>query len=250
VAESGAEFEALLRLMTSIAEGQARTERAIDRLNETLASLLRADAAPTVTREAVARAPRPAAVQLPDREPQVRKPSITWVIGPAENIGWAYGNNARRLSAVIPGYAHKIGVDDADIAIYFDVILAERYPVNARHSILRVGGPRPLDRLYAGDAERMRRGLARFDAIVVLNLQLYRTLAPLHRRVLFIPNALNLEEWSPARHRQAPSTEFTVGFAASAMTKAEAEVKGGHIAEAAAKEASATGGVMADRMAK
>lgn len=237
MAESGAEFEALLRLMASIAEGQARTERAIDRLNETLASLLRADAAPTATREAVARAPRPAAVQLPDRDPQVKKPSITWVIGPAENIGWAYGNNARRLSAVIPGYVHKIGVDDADIAIYFDVILAERYPVNARHSILRVGGPRPLDRLYAGDAERMRRGLARFDAIVVLNLQLYRTLAPLHRRVLFIPNALDLEEWSPARHRQAPSTEFTVGFAASAMTKAEAEVKGGHIAEAAAKEA-------------
>lgn len=238
MAESEAKFELLLlRWMESIAEGQARTERAIDRLNETLASLLRADAAPAVPHEAAPRAPRPPGLQLPDPDPQTGKPTITWVIGPPENVGWAYGNNARRLAAVIPGFAHTIGVDDADIAVYFDVILAERYPVNARHSVVRVGGPRPLERLYGLDPERMRRGLARFDAVVVLNLQLYRLLAPLHRRVLFIPNALKLDEWSPASRARSLPAEFTVGFAASATTKAEAEVKGGHIAEAAAKQA-------------
>lgn len=166
-------------------------------------------------------------------KPGTGRARISWIIGPAENIGWAYGNNARRLSAHMPGFDHQIAVEDADIAVYFDVIVAERYPVRARHSIVRIGGPRPLERIYGSDPARMRAGLARFDAVIVLNLALYRMIAPLHPRVVLIPNALDLAEWHPTRARNRKSSDFTVGFAASANSTKEMEVKGVGVAEGA-----------------
>ncbi|MDB5378374.1 MAG: hypothetical protein JWR00_2820, partial [Rubritepida sp.] len=124
----------------------------------------------------------------------------------------------------------------ADVAVYFDVIVAERFPVKARHSIVRVGGPRPLDRLYGSDPDRMRDGLAKFDAVVALNLALYRQLAPLHPRVVLIPNALDLREWNAEGRRKSLPADFTVGFAASATSPAEIKVKGVAVAEGAAQE--------------
>jgi glycosyltransferase involved in cell wall biosynthesis len=178
------------------------------------------------------------ALRLPPRRFS-RTLSVSWVIGPKENAGWAYGNNARRLSQQLPEFDHVIGTEDADVAVYFDVIVAERYPVKARHSVVRVGGPRPLDRLYGSDPARTRDGLAKFDAVIALNLELYRRLAPLHPRVVLIPNALDLREWHTEGRRKSLPPEFTVGFAASATSPAEIKVKGVAVAEGAVQETGA-----------
>ena len=105
----------------------------------------------------------------PQPAPATQVKTINWVIGPPENIGWAYGNNAERLAKRLSGYKHVVSSDQpADIAVYFDALVAERYPVKARKSVLRIGGPRPLDRLFGSDEEAMRKALSKFDAIIAL----------------------------------------------------------------------------------
>lgn len=169
---------------------------------------------------------------LGSAEPSVRK-LINWVIGPADNIQWAYGNNAKRLSSQLANYDHKIGDTGAsDIAVYFDAKVADRYKVDAKTSVLRIGGMRPLDSMFGDDLEKMREAFAKFDAIIALNGELYLRAARVHDNVHLIPNAVDLEAWRPAS--EPKDDIFTVGFAASLKSSAEAEVKGLAIAEAAA----------------
>ena len=70
-----------------------------------------------------------------DTEPRfaaAKAPLINWVIGPDDNHGWAYGNNARRLSKQLGNYRHVINsVERADVAVFFDPLVAERYPAEA-----------------------------------------------------------------------------------------------------------------------
>lgn len=166
--------------------------------------------------------------------------SVNWVIGPPDNIGWAYGNNAKRLAGRLGDYHHVISSQTAsDVAIYFDALVAERYPVEARKSILRIGGPRPLDRLYGDDLEAMRRAFSKFDAIIALSADLYFRALRAHDNVYLIPNALDLKEWHPSRRKRDEHAPFTVGFAASLKSSAEAEVKGRAIAEGAVERVGA-----------
>jgi glycosyltransferase involved in cell wall biosynthesis len=166
--------------------------------------------------------------------------TINWVIGPPDNIGWAYGNNAKRLAGRLTNYKHVISAQaPSDVAIYFDALVAERYPVEARKSILRIGGPRPLDRLYGDDLEAMRRAFSKFDAIIALSAELYFRALRAHENVYLIPNALDLKEWHPSRRKRDEHAPFTVGFAASLKSSAEAEVKGRAIAEGAVERVGA-----------
>lgn len=166
--------------------------------------------------------------------------TINWVIGPPDNIGWAYGNNAKRLAGRLTNCKHVISAQTpSDVAIYFDALVAERYPVEARKSILRIGGPRPLDRLYGDDLEAMRRAFSKFDAIIALSAELYFRALRAHENVYLIPNALDLKEWNPSRRKRDEHAPFTVGFAASLKSSAEAEVKGRAIAEGAVERVGA-----------
>jgi glycosyltransferase involved in cell wall biosynthesis len=166
--------------------------------------------------------------------------TINWVIGPPDNIGWAYGNNAKRLAGRLANYKHLISAQTpSDVAIYFDALVAERYPVEARKSILRIGGPRPLDRLYGDDLEAMRRAFSKFDAIIALSADLYFRALRAHENVYLVPNALDLKEWHPSRRKRDVHAPFTVGFAASLKSSAEAEVKGRAIAEGAVERVGA-----------
>ena len=166
--------------------------------------------------------------------------TINWVIGPPDNIGWAYGNNAKRLAGRLGDYKHVISAQTpSDVAIYFDALVAERYTVEARKSILRIGGPRPLDRLYGDDLEAMRRAFSKFDAIIALSAELYFRALRAHENVYLVPNALDLKEWHPTRRKRDDHAPFTVGFAASLKSSAEAEVKGRAIAEGAVERVGA-----------
>jgi glycosyltransferase involved in cell wall biosynthesis len=168
-----------------------------------------------------------------------KRKTINWVIGPADNIAWAYGNNAKRLAAKLKAFNHTIaGKDPSDIAVYFDAVVAERFEVKAKKSILRIGGPRPLDRLYGDDIEKLRQGLAKFDAIIALSGELYLRAAKVHPRVYLVPNALNLSDWKPIGKKT--TSQFTVGFAASLKSSAEIEVKGESIARGAVARVGAT----------
>jgi glycosyltransferase involved in cell wall biosynthesis len=158
--------------------------------------------------------------------------SINWVTGPKENLNWAYGNNAKRIADKLAGYEHVISSEGrADIAVYFDALIAERCAVRADKSVLRLGGPRPLQRLFGDDTAALGTFLGRFDAVVALSAELYLKASRLHPNVRFIPNALDLEWWTPIERDS--SRPFTVGFAASMQSKAEIESKGYALAQEA-----------------
>lgn len=209
----------------SIEKSSREISRLTAAVKKTLA-MLEAGGAPAVAPAAVA----PAVVAKRNGK------SINWVIGPPDNIGWAYGNNAKRLSERLKDYDNRISdTQSSDIAVYFDALVAERFPVQARRSILRIGGPRPLDRLYGDDVEAMRAGFEKFDAIIALNNDLYLRASKAHPNVHLIPNALDLSKWTPKARKVSEDRPFTVGFAASLKSSAEAEVKGLAIAEGAAR---------------
>lgn len=188
----------------------------------------RPPARPSASREAPA-----APLIQPDRSSPTL---VNWVIGPRDNLGWAYGNNATRLAAEMPEWRHVIsGGEPADLVLYFDALVADRYPAHGRRSVLRVGGARPLDKLYGNDSEALREGLARFEAIITLSPSLQRRVAAVHPNVVFIPNGIDLTHWQPARLQRAEERSFTVGFAASVTSTAERDVKGLDVAIEAAR---------------
>jgi len=256
----GEEIKELRRSIKKLTGSMDVSAAQIRRLTEVMEIVLqRLDAAPQSAPSApavltplvpVADAPlaSPSLVRAPDQAVRadaaeaVAAPTrtINWVIGPPDNIGWAYGNNAKRLAGRLTNYKHVISAQTpSDVAIYFDALVAERYPVEARKSILRIGGPRPLDRLYGDDLEAMRRAFSKFDAIIALSGELYFRALRAHENVYLIPNALDLKEWHPSRRKRDEHAPFTVGFAASLKSSAEAEVKGRAIAEGAVERVGA-----------
>lgn len=234
IARLATAIEAALQLLANRAEpGRAELGRAKAR------ELSPAPTPESLPAPALVSAETPAALPaaIPAPRPRSDKRTVNWIIGPADNVAWAYGNNAKRLAERLPDFEHSVaGSEASSVAVYFDAIVAERYPAEARRSVLRIGGPRPLDRLFGDDVEAMRKGLKRFDAIIALNGELYLRVSRAHGNVHLIPNALDLAEWTPAR-RIVTERPFTVGFAASLKSSAEAEIKGYPLVKAATERA-------------
>jgi len=164
------------------------------------------------------------------------KPTMNWVMNP-DNVGWAYGNNARMLSAELPEFEHIIDGHDieTDVALYFDIKIFKRRGRSAKRNILRVGGPRPVHLTYGDDHEKLRKDIAVFDGVIVLNEHLFEIFSPLHPNVHLIPNALDLHEWTPSRLQQK-ERPFTVGFAGNLSTTKEAHIKGFGFVDEACKQ--------------
>lgn len=145
------------------------------------------------------------------------RPVVNWVLGHEATAGWAYTNNFLRLSQSLPGFDHVSNSEGpADVAIYFDVLIARDYPAISSKAIVRAGGPRPLDIVSGGDPERLRLALEKFDCVIALNSGLHQRASALHRNVALIPNGLDLSLWNPASLRRDPTRLFTAGFAGMA----------------------------------
>ncbi len=151
---------------------------------------------------------------------------ISWMLGGQASNGWAYAINTNRLVAELPFYRHTLNQADAsaDIAIYFDALIHTGTSQRGRHNILRLGGPRPLHRLFRGDIEKSLGYLRRFDAIIALNDDLARFARMSGVATYVVPNALDLGEWcSSYDPHRAP---FVAGFAASVSETEERRLKG------------------------
>lgn len=186
-------------------------------------------------RWAIPTARRLNAALMPDGSPPApqRKPTLNWVMNP-DNVGWAYGNNARMLAAHLPEFEHIIDGHNmqTDVALYFDIKIYKMRGKMARRNILRVGGPRPLALTYGNDTASLKADLEAFDGVIVLNQALYDLLSPLHPNVVLIPNALDLSSWHPTK-RPRPERPFTIGFAGNLSTSKEAHIKGFRFVEQA-----------------
>jgi glycosyltransferase involved in cell wall biosynthesis len=169
-------------------------------------------------------------------------PRVLWLYGSEEQFDWAYGVNARRLAAQLEKFEHTIGVRSRsrwtryDIKFSFDLLIAEQYRhrrIPARKSVLRVGGPAPLEKVSGGDRGVLAERLAIADGIIVLSQELEEMLSPLHPRVFFVPNGLDLEDWNPKALSPPASRPFRAGLAASLRREKELSSKGYHIAREA-----------------
>lgn len=163
--------------------------------------------------------------------------SVNWVVMP-DNHGWAYGNNAKRLSAALAGFDHQFDRQSPgdDIALYFDIRIFKKVGKLGRANVLRVGGRRPLDIQYGDNWEDLAKDLQNFDAVIALNSELQQLVAPLHRNVSVIPNGIDSVSWCPAPNCYRENRQFTVGFAGNLTTGREREVKGFSFAAAACKK--------------
>ena len=174
-------------------------------------------------------------------------PLVRWDFG-LDQSGWAYGINTRRITARIDSLAHVFAADDPevrtppDVALAFDLTIMRKprfRDCGARRRILRVGGPNPLRACIGGDDGKLAEVLRGADAIIALSPQLRDRLAPLHPRVCFIPNGIDLLEFHPLRRFRWPDRLFTVGVAASMASEAERNLKGYHFAQEACSAAGA-----------
>ena len=161
-----------------------------------------------------------------------RRPGIDWVLM-ADNHGWAYGNNARRLIQRLPDYDHVFDRHERgqDIAFYFDIRVFEKVGRLGAANVLRVGGQRPIALRYGDDRAALGKDLAVFDAVIVLNQRLHDLIAPLHPSVHLIPNGIDTDAWRPVARK--PRRRFTVGFAGNLSTSKERQVKGYDLVEEA-----------------
>ncbi len=165
-----------------------------------------------------------------------KKPVVNWVVGGEDNKGWAYENNADRFIQCMPQYEHKLSFPEfTNVAIYFDVLLYDRYPVASDINILRIGGPRPLARLCEGDSDKLKQVVENFHSVICLNNDLTEKLKAVHPNVYLVPNGVDLIKFSPKQLQHEPNREFTVGFAGSAKSSAERDVKGLDLAIEACK---------------
>ena len=171
-------------------------------------------------------------VQKESEAPQRGKPVLNWVMNP-DNVGWAYGNNARMLAPHLAEFEHVIDGTEAgsDLALYFDIKIFKMRGVLGQRNVLRVGGPRPIELTYGDDFARLREDLSAFDSVIVLNGHLQDLLSSLHANVHLIPNALDLEGWAVCEPRR--SGDFTVGFAGNLSTTKERKIKGFDFVEGA-----------------
>lgn len=164
-----------------------------------------------------------------------RRPKVNWVIQ-ADNHGWAYGNNARRLIRQLMNFDHIFDgapIDDG-VNIYFDIRIFQKANVEAKAAVLRIGGPRPLQLSFGNDTNRLKAGLEGFDEIIALNNELGEKVADLHPSVSVIPNGVDSEMLSFGRPKVR--RRFTAGFAGNISTSREREIKGYDLASAACAE--------------
>src|SRR5436190_22194271 len=88
------------------------------------------------------------------------RPIINWILGHEAETGWAYANNFQRLSQRLTKFQQVADSSaSTDVAIYFDVVIARKYPAVSRKSIVRLGGPRPLDIFENGDPRKLKLAL-------------------------------------------------------------------------------------------
>lgn len=153
--------------------------------------------------------------------------SINWIVGGKDNAGWAYENNARRFTAKQKNFDHVLQSEsETDIAIYFDILLFDRMPVRSKQNIVRIGGPRPVNRLCGDDLVKLKSVLQNFHSVICLNKELTDKISLVHPSVHMIPNGLDLDVFAPNKLKKRESKEFTVGFAGSVKSSAERQVKG------------------------
>lgn len=78
----------------------------------------------------------------------------------------------------LPHYTHVFDdpTEEVDIALSFDIKIAQRAGIRARRQVLRVGGLRPFRSLYGNpvDTTKLYEALRPFDAVIVLNRELYQ----------------------------------------------------------------------------
>ncbi|ULB45195.1 tetratricopeptide repeat protein, partial [Limnospira fusiformis KN01] len=156
-------------------------------------------------------------------------PKINWVIGGDISRGWAYDNNAQRLISHIRDYNHQTnGTEKTECAVFFDVLIHSKSSIKAETSIVRIGGPRPLKRLYGDDEKLMYEGLQNFTALICLNQELKKKLEKYHANVFLIPNGVDLKEFNPSvlTHIKEKNHQFVVGFAGSVQSQEERQTKG------------------------
>lgn len=168
-------------------------------------------------------------------EPEKRG-TVNWVVGGDDNAGWAYENNAKRFISELYEFDHLLqGNSYADVALYFDVLLYHRMRVPSAQRVVRIGGPRPIERLCDNNTQKLKEVLSGFHAVICLNNALFETLSLVHPNVHMIPNGLDLNRFEVTSRDREVSKPFTVGFAGSVKSSAEREVKGlDYVMEAAA----------------
>jgi glycosyltransferase involved in cell wall biosynthesis len=161
------------------------------------------------------------------------KPSVGWIIG-KNNEGWAYGNNAKRLSSRLTDMTHLIGETvSGDCNVYFDILIHATSPKFLGAKILRIGGPRPLRRLVGDNLSKLKEELCDFHAVICLNRALAGLAARFHPNVVMIPNGLELLPSARVERFVRPVDDFVVGFAGSVQSDAERKTKGLELVTAA-----------------
>lgn len=172
---------------------------------------------------------------------EVKKITINWIIGGQSSKGWAYENNANRLSSRLEEYEHLFQAQKfAECAIFFDAILYDAHKNRFRSykNILRLSGPRPLKMLYGNDTEKLISELSGFDAIIALNNDLARIAYQANENVYLIPNGIDLTTWKPRNEiKHVENKKFVVGFAGSVLDQKQIRIKGYDLVVEACKKA-------------
>ena len=168
-----------------------------------------------------------------------KKPLMQWYYGSENQEGWAYGINARRLSARIPSLDHiapgapQNAGRPLDVALAFDILIMQGdkfKSCGARKKVVRVGGPNPLKVYSGGNTDLLRAALAQADALIALSPQMRDYLRALHPSVHFIPNGIDTAAIRPKVRQRASGGTFTVGMAASMSNEAQRHIKGYYLA--------------------
>jgi glycosyltransferase involved in cell wall biosynthesis len=151
---------------------------------------------------------------------------INWLTGGSISKGWAYENNAHRLSDELSDFIHVF--DDnrlTDVAVYFDILIHKKTGNLGKINILRLGGHRPLEHLYKNNINQLKKDLSPFDAIIALNQQLFRIAKSANKNSYLVPNGLDLEKW-PYLYNVNTNKKFIVGFAGNVSNEKAKKLKG------------------------
>lgn len=151
---------------------------------------------------------------------------VGWIMGGEAERGWAYSNNARRFINKMRYDSHKINKanPDNDVALFFDPLIHQGSDQRGRVNLVRLGGPRPLNRLFGGKVVERAAFLRSFDAIIALNAELAAIGEMSGARTYLVPNGIDLDQW-PLNYK-ADLPEFIVGFAGNVHTAEERRLKG------------------------
>ena len=231
--------QALNRLIADPALGQRLGRTAKARMENDFTWPARACAVRVFFETARPPLPRPPSARALPPPVAGEKPLMQWHYGSANQEGWAYGVNARRLSARIPSLDHIVAGAPQnerrplDVALAFDILIMQGDKFKncgARKKVLRVGGPNPLKVYSGGNTDLLRATLAQADALIALSPQIHGYLRDLHQSVHFIPNGIDTAAIHPKLRQRASGGNFTVGMAASVSNEAQRHIKGYYLA--------------------